>query len=367
MEPQSLDEVRPGCYDVARAGEGHGRRRCARLDELPLVPHLLGPHSSATDDIDLSLRPCAGLQRLAHRRVVRRLPRPLHPHGRPRHLGRRARPPTRCAGWRTRAATRSASPRTRPPSATPASTTTTGTRCGRPCADTGTVLSVHLGSSGRLSIPAVDSPPDVMITLQPMNIQSRPRPTCCGRGCSRTFPDHPHRPVGGRHRVDPLLPRPARPHLRHAPRRGPGQDFGGRLPSEVFREHFLTCFISDPVGVELRRGHRHRQHVLGGRLPAQRLHVAQRPRGAGRRCSPSQRRPRRRGAKDDARERHAVVLVRPLRPRAEGGGHRRRPPAARRPATTCRSCPGAPGRSSRREEPRGHSASAPSAVAAAQA
>ena len=31
-----------------------------------------------------------------------------------------------------------------------------------------------------------------------------------------------------------------------------GQDFGGRLPSEVFREHFLTCFISDPVGVKLR-------------------------------------------------------------------------------------------------------------------
>jgi len=30
------------------------------------------------------------------------------------------------------------------------------------------------------------------------------------------------------------------------------QDFGGRLPSEVFREHFLTCFISDPIGVQLR-------------------------------------------------------------------------------------------------------------------
>ena len=30
------------------------------------------------------------------------------------------------------------------------------------------------------------------------------------------------------------------------------QDFGGRLPSEVFREHFLTCFISDPIGVEMR-------------------------------------------------------------------------------------------------------------------
>ena len=31
-----------------------------------------------------------------------------------------------------------------------------------------------------------------------------------------------------------------------------GQDFGDRLPSDVFREHFLTCFIADPVGLELR-------------------------------------------------------------------------------------------------------------------
>jgi predicted TIM-barrel fold metal-dependent hydrolase len=30
------------------------------------------------------------------------------------------------------------------------------------------------------------------------------------------------------------------------------QDFGGRMPSEVFREHFLTCFISDPIGVAMR-------------------------------------------------------------------------------------------------------------------
>ena len=31
-----------------------------------------------------------------------------------------------------------------------------------------------------------------------------------------------------------------------------GNDFGGRLPSEVFRQHFLACFITDPVGVKLR-------------------------------------------------------------------------------------------------------------------
>jgi predicted TIM-barrel fold metal-dependent hydrolase len=31
-----------------------------------------------------------------------------------------------------------------------------------------------------------------------------------------------------------------------------GNDFGGKLPSEVFREHVLACFITDPAGLELR-------------------------------------------------------------------------------------------------------------------
>ena len=31
-----------------------------------------------------------------------------------------------------------------------------------------------------------------------------------------------------------------------------GQDFGKQKPSEVFRDHFLTCFISDLSGVQLR-------------------------------------------------------------------------------------------------------------------
>jgi predicted TIM-barrel fold metal-dependent hydrolase len=30
-----------------------------------------------------------------------------------------------------------------------------------------------------------------------------------------------------------------------------GQDFGGRMPSDVFREHSLACFISDPTSLKL--------------------------------------------------------------------------------------------------------------------
>jgi predicted TIM-barrel fold metal-dependent hydrolase len=32
-----------------------------------------------------------------------------------------------------------------------------------------------------------------------------------------------------------------------------GNDFGGKLPSDVFREHILACFITDPAGLKLRR------------------------------------------------------------------------------------------------------------------
>jgi len=32
-----------------------------------------------------------------------------------------------------------------------------------------------------------------------------------------------------------------------------GQDFDGLKPSQVFKKHFITCFITDPVGIQ----HRH--------------------------------------------------------------------------------------------------------------
>jgi predicted TIM-barrel fold metal-dependent hydrolase len=119
------------------------------------------------------------------------------------------------------------------------------------CVDTGTVLSIHLGSSGRLSVPAADSPPDVMISLQPMNIQS----AAADLLWSRVLKNYPDIRIalseGGNGWVPYFLSRVDRTYEMH--RAWTQQDFGpGRLPSDVFREHFLTCFISDPIGVELR-------------------------------------------------------------------------------------------------------------------
>jgi len=116
--------------------------------------------------------------------------------------------------------------------------------------DEGVVLSVHLGSSGQLTVTSPDAPVDVMITLQPMNICS----AAADLLWSRVIKEFPAIRIalseGGTGWVPYFLERLDRTYEMH--HNWTGQDFGGRLPSEVFREHFLTCFISDPVGIEMR-------------------------------------------------------------------------------------------------------------------
>ena len=117
--------------------------------------------------------------------------------------------------------------------------------------DTETVLNVHIGSSGRLAITAPDAPMDVMITLQPMNIVQAAADLLWS-SADQEVPGPQDRAVRGRHRAGFRTSSSASTAPTRCTRRGRGQDFGEQKPSEVFREHFLTCFISDPVGVKLR-------------------------------------------------------------------------------------------------------------------
>src|SRR5207237_10641971 len=101
-----------------------------------------------------------------------------------------------------------------------------------------------------LSVPAADSPPDVMITLQPMNIQS----AAADLLWSRVIKNFPAIRIalseGGNGWVPYFLDRLDRTfEMHHA---WTQQDFGGTVPSEVFRAGFLVCAISDPVGVARR-------------------------------------------------------------------------------------------------------------------
>src|SRR3984957_11178540 len=116
--------------------------------------------------------------------------------------------------------------------------------------DTNTVMNVHIGSSGRLAITAPDAPLAVMITLQPMNIVQ----AAADLLWSAPIKKYPDLKIGlsegGTGWIPYFLERADRTFEMHSG--WTHQDFGGKLPSEVFREHFLTCFISDQVGVELR-------------------------------------------------------------------------------------------------------------------
>ncbi len=116
--------------------------------------------------------------------------------------------------------------------------------------DEGVVVSIHLGSSGQLSITAPDAPVDVMITLQPMNICQAAADLLWSR-VLKQYPDIRFAlSEGGTGWIPYFLDRLDRTYDMH--RSWTGQDFGDRLPSEVFRQHFLTCFIADPVGITLR-------------------------------------------------------------------------------------------------------------------
>ena len=204
----------------------------------------------------------------------------------------------------------------------------------RALVEEGTILNIHLGSSGQLAVTAPDAPIDVMITLQPMNICMAAADLVWSR-VFKEFPDLQRRALRGRHRLDPVLPRPARPHLRHAPR---VDRPGLRRPPAVRRVPRALPHVLHrrPDRARAPRRHRHRQHLLGAGLPALRLVVAERARGArdGRRAL---RRARRR-ARTRSRTRTRCAGTASTRSRT---GRASSAPSARcaprLPVTTCRS------------------------------
>jgi predicted TIM-barrel fold metal-dependent hydrolase len=119
------------------------------------------------------------------------------------------------------------------------------------CSDTGTIICMHIGSSGKLVMTAMDAPIDVMIVLQPMNIVQ------CAADLihSPVFKKFPDVTValseGGIGWIPYFLER--LDHSYNVHKSWTGSDFGKKLPSEVFMEHVVLCYISDGVGVKLAR------------------------------------------------------------------------------------------------------------------
>jgi predicted TIM-barrel fold metal-dependent hydrolase len=118
------------------------------------------------------------------------------------------------------------------------------------CVDEGTIVCLHIGSSSSLVITAPDAPIDVLISLQPINIVQAAADLLWSP-VLRKFPAlRIALSEGGIGWIPYFLERVDWIYTRH--HGWTGQDFGDRLPSEVFRERIVTCFIDDPAGIEAR-------------------------------------------------------------------------------------------------------------------
>jgi hypothetical protein len=122
----------------------------------------------------------------------------------------------------------------------------------RACEERGTVVCLHIGSSSELIVTSDDAPVDVMMTLTPINIVQAAADLVWSP-VLRTFPDLKIAlSEGGIGWIPYLLERIDYVYRHH--RAWTHQDFGDLLPSEIFRRSIITCFIDDAFGVES-RGH----------------------------------------------------------------------------------------------------------------
>jgi predicted TIM-barrel fold metal-dependent hydrolase len=117
------------------------------------------------------------------------------------------------------------------------------------CEETGTVVCLHIGSSSSIAVTSDDAPVDVMITVTPVNI------LMCAADLiwSQTFRKYPDLKIalseGGIGWIPYFLDRIDFTYQHH--KAWTHQDFGDKLPSQVFHEHIVTCFIDDPAGLKL--------------------------------------------------------------------------------------------------------------------
>jgi len=119
----------------------------------------------------------------------------------------------------------------------------------RACSDTGTVVCLHIGSSSQLVITSVEAPINVMITLQPMNIVQAAADVLWSRVLTE-FPDlRIALSEGGIGWIPYFLERVDYVYKHH--QAWTGHDLP-MLPSELFKERFVTCFIDDAFGLESR-------------------------------------------------------------------------------------------------------------------
>ena len=249
VEPTSFAEIRSGCYDI------HDRVRDMDANGVigsmcfPSFPNLCGQFFSRVPDTDLALAVLRAyndwhIEEWCGTYPGRFIPLALPPIWDPAAMAAEVR---RVAAKGCHAVSFSENPAKLK---LPSFHSEHWNPFWQACSEEGTIVCLHIGSSSHLAVTAIDAPIDVLLGLQPVNIIQAAADLLFSH-VLRDFPDlRVSLSEGGIGWVPYFLERMDWTYTRH--HAWTGQDFGDRLPSELFRERIVTCFIDDAAGLAQR-------------------------------------------------------------------------------------------------------------------
>jgi predicted TIM-barrel fold metal-dependent hydrolase len=246
MEPTSFDQLRPGTFDIhARIGDMNVNGVLAQMC-FPSFPGFCGTLFARQPDKELALVMLRAyndwhIDEWAGTYPGRFIPLALPPIWDPKLMGDEVR---RVAKKGCHAISFSENPEKL---GFPSLHNEHWDPFWKACNDEGTVVCIHIGSGAGMAFTSMEAPVDVMITVQPINIVTCAADLLWSR-VLRSFPNLKFAlSEGGIGWIPYFLERADYVYKHH--HQWTFQDFGKKLPSEVFREHIITCFIDDKAGV----------------------------------------------------------------------------------------------------------------------
>ncbi len=250
IEPTSLEEMRPGCYDVHERVRDMNANGVLGSMCFPSFPQFCGQLFARTEDKDIALAMVQAyndwhIESWCGAEPGRFIPLSIPVLWDPELAAAEVR---RVSTKGCHAVTFSENPEKL---GWPSLHNAHWDPFWRACAEEGTIVCLHIGSSSQLVITSVEAPLDVMITLQPMNVVQAAADLVWSP-VLRKYPDLRFAlSEGGIGWIPYLLERIDYVYQHH--HLWTHQDFGDMLPSQLFKERIITCFIDDAFGVANRR------------------------------------------------------------------------------------------------------------------
>jgi predicted TIM-barrel fold metal-dependent hydrolase len=245
LDPTSFDELRPGTYDVKQRVLDMSANGVLGSMNFPSLPGFAGRLFAALDDKDAALALCRAyndwhIEEWCGAAPDRFIPLAIPPIWDPAALADEVH---RVEKLGCHAITFPENP---VPLGLPSLHSDHWDPFWRACNDTGTIVNMHIGSSSKLVVTAEDAPVDVMMTLSPMNIVQAATDLIF----SQVFKKFPDVTValseGGIGWIPYFLERLDHTYTTH--KAWTFADFGDKLPSQVFMERVILCFIEDDFG-----------------------------------------------------------------------------------------------------------------------